>query len=52
MPTELTCPICSADLPIAGDESDGDQVYCSACGSPCKISGSGDDPNAKAVEDL
>ena len=34
---ELTCPICEADLPLAGDEKPGDEVFCNYCGAPCKI---------------
>jgi len=31
---DLTCPICSADLPLAGDEKKGDEVFCTYCGAP------------------
>lgn len=51
---ELNCPICQADLPLAGDERPGDEVHCDYCGAPCKIKG---DPNTEpddweAEEDL
>ena len=34
---ELTCPICSADFPLAGDERKGDEVYCTYCGAPFRL---------------
>jgi hypothetical protein len=30
----LECPICDAELVLAGDEHPGDPVVCSFCGSP------------------
>ena len=34
---ELTCPLCSADIPLAGDESLGDDLFCSVCGATLRI---------------
>lgn len=34
---DLSCPICDADLLLAGDERVGDVVYCSFCGGPCMV---------------
>jgi hypothetical protein len=34
---DLSCPVCQADLPLAGDEQSGDEVFCSYCGAPCRI---------------
>lgn len=31
---ELACPLCDADLVLAGDERAGDVVYCTFCGAP------------------
>lgn len=31
MPTEVTCPICEADIPLDGDEKSGDLILCSYC---------------------
>jgi hypothetical protein len=31
MSTDLECPICSADIPLDGDEKSGDLVLCSYC---------------------
>jgi uncharacterized Zn-finger protein len=37
MATELTCPICDADIPLDGDEKPGDMVLCSYCHVTYKI---------------
>ena len=37
MAQELVCPICSADIPLAGDERRGDEVFCTFCGAPFRI---------------
>ena len=34
---DLTCPVCSADLPLTGDEKRGDEVFCVFCGAPCRL---------------
>ena len=52
MRAEITCPICSADIPLAGDEHAGDEIYCTYCGAPCKLTGELDDPDCTAEEDL
>ena len=31
------CPICDADVPMAGDERTGDVVYCTYCGAPLRV---------------
>jgi hypothetical protein len=31
MSTDLECPVCSADIPLDGDEKSGDLVQCSYC---------------------
>jgi uncharacterized Zn-finger protein len=28
---ETNCPYCEADIPLEGDEREGDEVYCSYC---------------------
>jgi predicted amidophosphoribosyltransferase len=40
---DLSCPICQADLPLDGDEKPGDEVICSYCGAPSRITGRPDD---------
>ena len=29
---EMDCPICEGNVPLHGDERDGDEVYCGYCG--------------------
>jgi hypothetical protein len=36
-PKELSCPVCSADLLLAGDEKAGEEVFCTYCGAPCRL---------------
>lgn len=31
---EIACPLCDADLVLAGDEKAGDSVVCTFCGAP------------------
>jgi hypothetical protein len=33
-----TCPICDADVPMSGDESVGETVYCTYCEAPLRFS--------------
>jgi predicted amidophosphoribosyltransferase len=37
MTPELCCPVCSADLPLNGDEKRGDEIFCTFCGSPFRL---------------
>jgi hypothetical protein len=30
--TEMECPVCEGNIPLYGDEQDGDEVYCGYCG--------------------
>ena len=50
----LACPVCQADLPLAGDERPGDEVTCACCGAPCRITGrpDGDPKDWDAEEDF
>jgi hypothetical protein len=34
---DLSCPVCSADLPLCGDEKRGDEIFCTFCGSPFRL---------------
>jgi len=47
---ELNCPVCSADFPLSGEESPGEEVYCTYCSAPCRLKG---DPRAEdcAIEE-
>lgn len=48
---ELTCPICQADVPLAGDEKPGSEVYCTYCGAPCTLAGDPNDPSDWDLEE-
>jgi len=52
MATEVKCPICSADVPLGGDERNGDEVFCSVCGAPLKLQGNYGDEVLDAEEDF
>ena len=49
---DLACPVCNADLPLAGDEKPGDEVYCSCCGAPGKLTASARDEDCEVEEDF
>jgi hypothetical protein len=49
---DLTCPICQADVPLAGDEKPGDEVCCLYCGAPCRLVGKGDEDDLDLEEDF
>ena len=34
---ELQCPTCDGDMLLAGDERQGDQVFCPTCSAPSKL---------------
>jgi len=42
-PREPSCPLCDADLVLAGDERSGDRVFCSYCGVPVVLTARPDD---------
>jgi hypothetical protein len=48
---ELTCPVCQADMPLAGDERPGDEFFCSCCGAPGIISKKKDESEELEVEE-
>jgi len=49
---DLSCPVCSADLPVSGDEQRGDDVYCTYCGAPCKLTASPRSEDCNVEEDF
>jgi hypothetical protein len=49
---EHSCPICNADFPLNGDEVAGDEVYCSYCGAPCRLTAAADDEACEVEEDF
>jgi hypothetical protein len=34
---ELSCPVCDADVPLAGDEKPGEEVSCAYCRAPLRV---------------
>lgn len=48
---EVVCPICQADVPLAGDEKPGDEVACTYCGAPCRLVGRKDDDHELELEE-
>jgi len=49
---ELACPICSADFPLSGDERKGEEVYCTYCGAPCRLTAQPDSEECRVEEDF
>jgi predicted amidophosphoribosyltransferase len=49
---EVVCPICSADVPLAGDEARGEEVFCTVCGAPLKLTAAASDEEVEAEEDM
>ena len=51
MRSELSCPICNADVPMSGDEKRGDEVFCTYCGAPLTVKGSREDEAELELEE-
>jgi uncharacterized Zn-finger protein len=49
---ELSCPICSADFALGGDEKSGEEVFCSYCGAPCRLNGDLTSDDCKIEEEI
>ncbi len=52
MGSEITCPICNADVPLAGDERRGEEIFCSVCSAPLKLKGDYGDEDLEVEEDF
>jgi hypothetical protein len=52
MPRSQSCPVCNADLPLAGDERKGEQVFCTYCGAPCRLTAAASDEACEVEEDF
>jgi len=51
----ISCPVCDADLELAGDERTGEQIYCTYCGAPftlTRIPASEDEEGFEVEEDF
>lgn len=49
---EVTCPVCSADVPLGGDERAGEELFCGMCGAPLKLKADASAEDAEAEEDF
>lgn len=49
---DLTCSICSADLPLDGDEKKGDEVFCLYCSAPFRLTKDASQPDPELEEDF
>jgi len=52
MAKEVTCPTCTADIPLGGDERNGDDIFCTACGATCTLKGNYGEDELEAEEDF
>ena len=52
MKRDLSCPVCNADFPVSGDELKGEEVYCTYCGAPCKLTASASSEDCDVEEDF
>ena len=48
---DLSCPVCSADVPLSGDERKGDEVFCTYCGAPYRLTASPSSPECELEEE-
>ena len=51
MKRELSCPTCNADFPLSGEEQAGEEVYCTYCSAPCKLTASASSEDCEVEED-
>lgn len=49
---DLSCPVCQADIPLAGDEIAGSEVYCTYCHAPCRITKDAGEESCELEEDF
>jgi DNA-directed RNA polymerase subunit RPC12/RpoP len=49
--SDIPCPICSADIPLDGDEKDGQTVYCTYCSTPLMVRKQYEDSPITLIED-
>jgi DNA-directed RNA polymerase subunit RPC12/RpoP len=51
-PKDLSCPVCSADILLAGDERAGEEVFCTYCGAPCRLTAPAASDDCEVEEDF
>lgn len=44
--------MCNADFPLTGDEKKGEEVFCTYCGAPGKLTGAPDEEDCEIEEDF
>jgi hypothetical protein len=49
---ELSCPVCMADIPLAGDEPAGSEVFCAYCHAPCRLTRDAAEEDCELEEDF
>lgn len=49
---DLSCPVCSADILLAGDEKTGEEVFCTYCGAPCRLTAPAQSEDCEVEEDF
>jgi hypothetical protein len=52
MARDKTCPVCNADVPLCGDERKGDEVFCTYCGAPCRLTAGAESDDCELEEDF
>lgn len=50
--SDVSCPVCQADIPLAGDEPAGAEIYCTYCHAPCRLTKGADDDDCELEEDF
>ena len=50
--SEVTCPICDADIPLGGDEVAGEEIFCTYCSAPCRLTAGSQSDDCEAEEDF
>ena len=51
MRSELSCPICNADVPMSGEEQPGEEVFCTYCKAPLILKAPKEDPSEMELEE-
>ena len=49
---DLSCPVCNADILLAGDEKAGEEVFCAYCGAPCRLTAPAQSEDCEVEEDF
>ena len=52
MARDRSCPVCDADLPLRGDERAGEEVFCTYCDAPCRLTAAASDDACEVEEDF